>query len=77
MKERVKERVTHEFRLTVTDLRKEIITFAAKLEVSFHTKNHVRYVKKCFMIKLTYRTCINPLSLVCFSLSGQQQLCCL
>ncbi len=42
----MKERVTHEFRLTVTDLRKEIITFAAKLEVSFHTKNHVRYVKK-------------------------------
>ncbi len=45
--QRVKERVTHEFwLLTVTDLREEIITSAAKLAVSFHTKNHVCYVIK-------------------------------
>ncbi len=35
----MKEHVTH--RVSTTALREEIITFAAKLTVSFHTKNHV------------------------------------
>ncbi len=44
--QRVKECVTHKFLLTVAALMEEIITFATKLPVSFHTKNYVRYVIK-------------------------------